>query len=158
MTAIEATTVVPAPVEEAFGFLCALENHWSVAGRWIEVVSLAPGARGGRVRIHGPLGLRRTVTTQVEAVDPPCCIRGTARLGRTAAEVSWTLRPHETGGAEVRLSAVVIDAGALDRALLAAGGARWMAWLFRGTLRRLAAAIALPAAAPAPRALSSAHA
>ncbi len=158
MTTIEATAVVPAPVEAAFGFLCELENHWSVASRWIEVVSLAPGARGGRVRIHGPLGLRRTVTTRVEAIDPPHSIQGTARLGRTTAEVSWTLRPHETGGAEVRLSAVVIQAGALDHALLAAGGARWMAWLFRGTLRRLATAIATPAPAPAPRTLSSAHA
>ena len=158
MTIIEATGVVPAPVEAAFGFLCALENHWSVAGRWIEVVSLTPGARGGRVRIHGPLGLRRTVTTRVESIDPPRCIRGTARVGRTCAQVSWTLWPHETGGAEVRLAAVVIDARAVDRALLAAGGARWMGWLFRATLRRLAATMAVPAAAPAVPALSSAHA
>jgi hypothetical protein len=98
------------------------------------------------------------VTTRVEAVERPRCIRGTARLGRTTAEVSWTLRPHERGGVEVRLAAVVIQAGALDRALLAAGGARWMAWLFRGTLRRLATTIAMPAPAPAERALSSAHA
>jgi uncharacterized protein YndB with AHSA1/START domain len=148
MIEIEAANVVPAPVEEVFAFLSALENHWAVAGRWVKVVSLDADARGGRVRIHGPLGLRRTVTTRVEATESPKSIRGSATLGTTRAEVSWTLAPRAAGGTEVRLAAAVLRAGALDRALLALGAARWMRSLFAATLRRLAPAMAQPAPAP----------
>src|SRR5204863_7258903 len=56
MKRLEATGLVPAPSEDVFAFLSALENHWAVAGRWIKVVSLdrSVGATGGRVRISGP--------------------------------------------------------------------------------------------------------
>ena len=158
MTTIAATDVVPAPVPAVFAFLSALENHWAVAGRWIEVRGLTPDARGGVVQIRGPLGLRRTATTRIEAIDPPRCIRGTARLRTTCAEVSWTLRPHETGGTEVRLAAVLLRAGAVDRALLSVGGARWLRWLFAATLRRLAVRFPAPGPAAGPPALSSARA
>ena len=158
MTAIEATAAIAAPREEVFTFLSALENHWAVAGRWIEVAALDADGQGGRVRIRTPLGLRRTVTTRVEVVDAPRSLRGIASLGRTRAEVSWTLRPGETGGTDVRLAAFVRDAGRLDRVLLALGGAHWMRHLFAVTLARLANTLSVRAPQRPARRLSSVRA
>src|SRR5204863_8980823 len=47
------------------------------------------GGDGGRVRIRGPFGLRRTAITSVDRVQPPDRLEGTALLGRTRAEVAW---------------------------------------------------------------------
>ena len=145
MTDIDASEVVPAPREAVFGFLSDLGNHWAVAGRWIEVVALDGEGDGGRVRIRGPLGVRRTAVTSVERVDPPERLEGTALLGRTEARVTWTLCEQRDGGTEVRLAATVVRAGPLDRAVLALGGASWMRRLFAATLVHLAARFAADA-------------
>ncbi|HEV7363741.1 MAG TPA: SRPBCC family protein [Solirubrobacteraceae bacterium] len=142
MTDIDASETVPAPREAVFAFLSDLRNHWAVAGRWIEVVALDGEGDGGRVRIRGPLGVRRTAVTSVERVDPPERLEGTARLGRTEARVAWTLHEQRDGATEVRLVATVVRAGPLDRAVLALGGASWMRRLFAATLARLAARFA----------------
>ena len=138
MTDIGASEVVPAPREAVFDFLSDLGNHWAVAGRWIEVVALDGDGDGGRVRIRGPLGVRRTAVTSVERADPPKRLEGIARVGRTEALVAWTLREQRDGGTEVRLAATVMRAGPLDRAVLALGGASWMRRLFAATLAHLA--------------------
>jgi uncharacterized protein YndB with AHSA1/START domain len=145
VTDIDASEVVPAPREAVFGFLSDLGNHWAVAGRWIEVVALDGEGDGGRVRIRGPLGVRRTAVTSVERVDPPKRLEGTALLGRTEARVAWTLREQPGGRTEVRLAATVVRAGPLDRAVLALGGASWLRRLFAATLARLAARFAADA-------------
>ena len=137
MTDIDASEVVPAPREAVFDFLSDLGNHWSVAGRWIEVVALDGNGDGGRVRIRGPLGVRRTAVTSVERADPPERLEGIARVGRTEARVAWTLYERRSGGTEVRLAATIVRAGALDRAVLALGGASWMRRLFAATLAHL---------------------
>jgi hypothetical protein len=128
---------VPAGREAVFAFLADLANHWDLADRWVEVVSLTPAHDGGRVRVHGPLGLRRTVDTRVQAVDPPSRIEGEAELGRTRARVSWELH-EDPEGTRVRLRATVVAAGPLDRLLLAAGGRVWLRRRFVVTLARLA--------------------
>ena len=138
MTRIEATAVVPAPREKVFAFLSDLGNHWAVAGRWIEVVAVDGDGDGGRVRIRGPLGLRRTAITSVERIDPPERLQGTARVGGAQAEVAWMLRERDTGATEVVLAATVLRAGALDRLVLGLGGAAWMRRLFAATLAHLA--------------------
>lgn len=145
MTGIDASAVVPAPREEVFEFLSDLGNHWTVAGRWIEVVALDGRGDGGRVRIRGPLGLHRTAATSVGRVEPPERLEGTARLGRTEARVAWTLREQHEGATEVCLAATVVRAGPLDRAVLALGGASWMRRLFAATLAHLAARFAADA-------------
>jgi hypothetical protein len=55
--AIQATTIVPAPQEEVFAYLSDLGNHWELADRFVDVLSLdrpagdpAAPATGGRVR------------------------------------------------------------------------------------------------------------
>src|ERR687886_2567570 len=94
---IEAAALVPAPAEDVFAFLSDLRNHWRLADRFVEVVTLEASdgvhADGGQVRVRGPLGLRRTATTRVVAAREPRLMIGTAELsgGGTRARVSWTI-------------------------------------------------------------------
>ena len=132
---IEAEGVVDATPEAVFRFLSDLRNHWRLAGRWIEVVEIGDG--GGRVRIHGPLGIRRTATTRVDDAQPEHLMYGTAELsGGTVAHVRWELN-EDARGCLVRLSASLERASWPDRLLLAAGGRVWMERHFRGILARL---------------------
>jgi hypothetical protein len=132
---IEASRVVTATPEAVFRFLSKLENHWKLTGRWVEAVWLDHSE--GRVRIHGPLGLRRTATTIVVDSQPDHVMHGTAELsGGTRAQIAWELN-EDAGGTAVRLSAVVEHASLPDRVLLALGGERWMARRFDAILARL---------------------
>jgi hypothetical protein len=133
---LEAAAVVPAAPEAVFDFLSELENHWRVADRFVEVVSLEPV--GGVVRVSGPLGLRRTAITRVEQLERPTLLVGTADIGsRTRARVSWSLAPRDAGTL-VRLAAEVERATAVDRLLLALGGRRWLERRFGSALAHLA--------------------
>jgi carbon monoxide dehydrogenase subunit G len=138
---MSASALVAAPPEEVFAFLSDLENHWSLADRFVEVLDLevASGiATGGRVRVHGPLGLGRTATTRVVGREPNRSLAGTATLsGGTHAMVRWTLEPVDAK-TRVELSAHVERAGRLDRFLLAAGGRRWIRRRFAAILATLA--------------------
>jgi len=143
MSAVEASVAVAATPEELFARLSRLENHWALADRWVEVVSLnGPGdapADGGVVRLHGPLGVRRTARTTVESVDPPRRMQGMARIGeRTTGAVSWTFEAQD-GETLVTLRGELVEASVLDRALWALGGQAWMARRLRITLDRLRA-------------------
>jgi hypothetical protein len=139
---IRASRLVDAAREEAFEFLADLENHWRLADRFIEVLTLecnagAP-AHGGRVRIRGPFGVRRTAVTRVLAFDPPQQMVGLAELGRgTRAFVRWKLSGG-AGGTRVALEATVDRLGWLDRLLLDLGGRAWLERRFRSVLDRLA--------------------
>jgi hypothetical protein len=144
---VEAAALISAPCEVVFDFLAELENHWRVTDRFVEVVSLNRpdggngSANGGQVRVRGPLGLRRTVTTRVVASRPPRLLIGTAEIpGRTRARVSWSLAGH-LESTRVRLAASVERAGPADRLLLALGGRRWLRRRFERTLENLAAAL-----------------
>ena len=148
---IRTSRIVHAPQDEVFDFLANLENHWHLADRFIDVLSLereADGrARGGRVRVRGPGGVRRTAATHVLAADPPQQLLGVAEVGRrTHAFVSWRLRGAD-GGTHVRLKATVDRIGWLDRALLVLGGRTWLERRFDAVLDRLADT--LPASAKA---------
>src|SRR4029079_17206276 len=132
---IEASRAVPASPEAVFSFLSDLENHWKLTGRWVEAVSIDDGS--GRVRIHGPLGLRRTARTTVVDASPSHVMHGTAELsGGTLARIAWELG-EDSGGTSVRLSAEVERAARRDRVLLALGGRAWMRRHFDAILARL---------------------
>jgi len=133
---IEASGVVPAAPEAVFRFLSKLENHWHLADRWIEVVELNDGS--GRVRMHGPLGLRRTARTIVLDAQPDHVMHGTAELsGGTRAQIAWVLS-EDAAGTAVRLSAELENATVPDRVLLTLGGAHWMRRRFDAILETLA--------------------
>lgn len=139
MTEIVAARLVSVPPEAVFVFLSDLANHWWLATRFVEVVDLDPsvdGHGGGRVRVRGPLGLRRTAVTRVEHMRASQLVVGSARVGRTRARVSWTLEARGAG-TWVRLAATVERASTLDRLLLRAGGRAWLERRFAGTLARL---------------------
>ena len=141
--AIEAAALVPAEPEEVFDFLSDFANHCRLASRFVEVVELESSRNGGAadrgiVRLRGPFGLRRTVTTKVTAARPPRLMIGTAEIaGGTRARVSWTLA-RRLGETRVRLAAEVDSTSGLDRVLLALGGRRWLQRRFEETLGALA--------------------
>jgi uncharacterized protein YndB with AHSA1/START domain len=145
--AIEAEAVVPAEPEAVFDYLARLDNHWRLMDGSVDVVSLdGDGDRGpdrAVVRLHGPLGVRRTVHTRVLEVQRPRLLRGRAGIGRhadggrvTEGEVVWTLEP-DGDGTRVRLCAAVRCASASDRVILALGGRAWLRARFRAALERL---------------------
>ena len=151
---IEAAALVPAPPEDVFAFLSDLRNHWRLADRFVEVLTLdsSDGGRadGGRVRVRGPLGVRRTVTTRVVAAREPRLLIGTAELASgTRARVSWVIAGR-LGSSRVRLAADLERARPLDRLLLAAGGRWWLRRRFASTLERLANELAHSAGEQAP--------
>jgi uncharacterized protein YndB with AHSA1/START domain len=140
---IAAERVVAASPEALFSFLADLENHWLLADRFVEVLTLErpPGggpAHGGTVRMRGPLGLGRTARTRVVDAQPPRSMAGTASVGGgTEALVRWTLTPVPEG-TRVRLEATVLRAARMEAALLAAGGRRWLKRRFGSILETLA--------------------
>lgn len=140
MRTLQARRRVPRPAAELYEQLSDLRGHWSLAGRWVQTVELRDD--GGTVRVRGPLGLRRTIATSLTETVPDECVVGEARAGRTHAAISWLLEPDPEGpqapATVVTLRAEILEAGPLDRALLALGGARWMQGRFRTTLDRLA--------------------
>jgi uncharacterized protein YndB with AHSA1/START domain len=146
-TRIAAERVVAASPPVVFAFLADLENHWLLADRFVEVLTLErpPGggpASGGTVKMRGPLGLRRTARTRVVEADPPRRIAGSALMGgRTEALVRWTLNPVGEGTL-VRLEATVERVAALEAFLLAAGGRRWLERRFASILETLAGRVA----------------
>jgi carbon monoxide dehydrogenase subunit G len=132
---IQAEHVVAASPEAVFAFLSDFENHWKLTGRWVEAVALHDSQ--GSVRIHGPLGLRRTARTKVVDSAPSHVLHGTAELsGGTVARIAWELS-EDLGGTAVRLSADVERAALPDRLLLALGGRAWMTRRFEAILGRL---------------------
>ena len=137
---VRATRSVAAEAEEVFAFLADLEHHWLIADRFVDVVKLdgSPGARnGGRVRLRGPFGLRRTARTRVEVARPPEEMSGAAELsGGTVAHVRWLLRRAD-GRTVITLGATIENAGRLDRLLLGLGGRAWLRSRFDGALDAL---------------------
>ena len=141
--AVNASVRVAAPRQVLFERLALLENHWALANRWVEVVSLNGGsgtpADGGVVKLHGPLGLSRTARTTVDRVEAPSLISGTAEVGpRTTGKVSWAL-VGDGDETLVTLRGELVDAAAFDRAIWALGGRLWMERRLRVTLERLRA-------------------
>jgi polyketide cyclase/dehydrase/lipid transport protein len=122
-------------------FLADLSNHRHLTDRYLQLRDVAPGGRGGHIVVGTPLGLRRTARTDVTTVQAPFRFGGTAAIGRrTTARVDWTIEPA-VDGACVRLQAIVLNAGPLDRALLAVGGRAWLRRRFRRALERLDGAL-----------------
>jgi hypothetical protein len=131
---IAARRHVPVPRQELYERLADLRSHWQLAGRWVQPLELRED--GGVVRVVGPAGLHRTIHTTLTDAREPECVAGEARIGRTRAAIQWLL-DEDGSGTMVTLRADVLEAGALDRALLALGGRRWMRGRFAATLKRL---------------------
>jgi hypothetical protein len=145
---IRARKFVGVPAETLYGFLAVLDNHWLLTDRFVSIVRLhgpVQSRTGGEITIRGPWGLHRHARTRLDVHEQGSRLVGTAVVGRrTVARVTWALTPIG-GGTEVALTASVLAAGPLDRALLVVA----RPWLRR---RFLAAIVRLEheAARPAP--------
>jgi Polyketide cyclase / dehydrase and lipid transport len=150
---IEAEVVVAADQGTVFDYLARLDNHWRLMDGSVEVLSLDGDGEDGPdravVRLHGPLGMRRTVHTRVLELEPPRVLRGRAGIGPrsnggrvTEGEVTWTIDLLDEGGTRVHLSASVRSAAVGDRIVLALGGRAWMRTRFRAALARLGRLVA----------------
>jgi hypothetical protein len=131
---VVARRLVPRPADELYALLADLRGHWDLAGRWVHALELR--ADGGTVRVRGPVGLRRTVSTELVALDAPQRVAGLAHSGATRAAISWDLAPSD-GGTLVTLRADLLQTGPLDGLLLTLGGRAWMKRRFAATLQRL---------------------
>jgi hypothetical protein len=133
--------VVAAP-DTVFRYLEDLANHARLAPRTTDLVRLyrRPGHLDrATVRLRGPLGLRRTASTELVRTEPPRLIVGRAMLGpRTTVSVSWTIATAPAGSV-VSLSATIEAAGPLDSLVLRLGGRSWIARRFSSALDSLAA-------------------
>ena len=125
---------VPLAREVLYERLADLRSHWQLAGRWVQPLELRED--GGIVRVVGPGGVHRTIHTTLTDAREPECVAGEARIGRTRAAIQWLLE-EDGAGTIVTLRADVLEAGAVDRAMLALGGRRWMQGRFAATLERL---------------------
>lgn len=152
---IEAQALVAADPEAVFDYLARLDNHWRLMDGSVEVVHLDGDGDDGPdravVRLHGPLGVRRTVHTRVLEVERPRVLRGRAGIGRradggrvTEGEVVWALE-SDGEGTRVRLCATVRCASPSDRIVLRLGGRKWLQARFRAALARLGDLVAQPA-------------
>ena len=131
---IAARRHVSRPRAELYEQLADLRSHWQLAGRWVQPLELRED--GGVVKVLGPAGLHRTIHTTLTGLREPECVAGEARIGRTRASIQWLLEA-DGAGTLVTLRADVLEAGPLDRAMLALGGRRWMQGRFAATLQRL---------------------
>jgi len=134
---IAAQREIAVPRQRVFDFLSDLNNHWLLADRFIEMVQLDTSGSGGRVRLRGPLGLRRIATTQVDELDEPEVVRGSATIGDTThGRVCWTLE-ETSDGTLVTLDVEADRLAQLDSLLLRMGGRRWLRGVFGRILVRL---------------------
>jgi hypothetical protein len=136
MRPVVARVELALPRERIYERLADLRRHWALAGRW--VAPLAVHDDGAVVRLRGPLGVRRTARTSLDARVVPSRIAGTARVGATVAEISWTLDAIGPCSTAVTLRADLARTAAIDRLVLALGGRRWLRARFAATLRALA--------------------
>jgi Polyketide cyclase / dehydrase and lipid transport len=139
---IRTSGVIAAGPGAVFEFLADLRNHWRLTSRWVRVLDLTGpdhGPTGGWVELRGPMGLRRRLRTTVIERKRQRHITGVAVLQpRTRARVVWRLEANGSAQTTVRLEAMILSCGPLDRLLLAVGARRWLRRRFDGTLRQLA--------------------
>ena len=128
---LSAAATVAAPPERVFAFLRSLDRHWALIGARAVPVEMHAGGDGYRVRLHGPLGIRRTVQTCIVSAREPRLLVGTVEAGaRTRATLAWSVQ-RRSGGSHVVLAARTESLGHGDRLLLAFGGRWWLARTLR---------------------------
>jgi uncharacterized protein YndB with AHSA1/START domain len=139
---IATSRLVAAPADTVFRYLEDLANHERLAPSRADLIELCrrPGhLDGATVCLRGPLGLRRTASTELVRTEPPRLIVGRATVGsRTIVCVSWTIAAAPAGSV-VSLSATIEAAGPLDSMVLRLGGRGWIARRFSLALDSLAA-------------------
>lgn len=146
---LRAARAVTASPECIFEYLEELERHLELISDRALPESVTP--TGSRLRLRGPLGIGRTVSTTLTHSQAPHSIVGRARVGgRTHGTVRWSIEPSGQGS-WVQVVAGAETIGLVDRVLLTIGGRRWLERSLELALERLEdrmrAGIAQPASA-----------
>ena len=132
---VRAARSIAAPPERVFAFLEDLEHHVELIGDRSEPRGAA--STGMRVRLCGPLGLHRTVTTSLVYAHSPESIVGHAEAGRRSrGTVRWSIQ-HSDGGSWVEVAAHADALDPLAALLLPLGGRRWLGRSLELALERL---------------------
>ena len=139
MTHIAAERRLASRPSALYAFLADLRRHWELLPDAVEVD--APRRSGAIIRLRGPLGIRRTLRTEVTEARPVTRFAGRATARSTSALVTWSLCP-EGSATRVRLSVEVERASLRDRLVLALGGGAWLQRRLALALERLDAALA----------------
>jgi carbon monoxide dehydrogenase subunit G len=143
---IVASRLIRAPADQVLRFLADLENHARLAPGSVQLLSLERGpdlCTRALVELHGPLGIKRTATTELVPTRVPDSIAGRASVGEgTLVSVVW--RIHRRGATSaVTLWATLDATRPLDAMLLRLGGRRWLAKRFALALDHLSDELAL---------------
>src|SRR3954447_10159530 len=100
---IVASRRIGAPANQILRFLADLENHARLAAGSVELLSLERGpdlCTRALVQLRGPLGIRRTATTELVATGAPDSIAGRGSVGKgTLVSVVWRIYRRRTGSA-----------------------------------------------------------
>lgn len=122
---VSAARSISAPAERIFAFLERLEHQFELIGSRAERLP-AEGA-GLRVRLRGPLGIRRTVRASLTYARSPESIVGRAEARRgSRATVRWSIQRSDVGS-WVQVIAHTDALGPVDAMLMRLGGRRWLA-------------------------------
>lgn len=140
-TVSSALLLVHAPAHAVYDFLERLPNHALITGDGLRLEGVAADGMSALISMRGPLGIRRTARTRVTTRHRPRAFGGTAAVGRrTVAYVHWAIEYAEAGSL-VTLTATILRASAVDRALLTIGGRQWLTRSFDRAVALLAAAV-----------------
>jgi hypothetical protein len=139
---ISSSRTIEARIDAVFAFLSDRHSHQRLTSAKLELLGMKGIGDIGwqaRMRIRGPLGLRRLAAAQTDIAEQPTLIEGTVRVGaRTNVRVRWELYRIAREQTVVVLGASVRSLGAVDWVLLHIGGRRWVRNLFITTLELLA--------------------
>lgn len=131
--------IVRAEWAAVFGFLAELSNHWQLMGETIESFESRMDGAGAVLHMRAaPLPIRRTVKTEIVAVDEPLQIRGFARSRETTASIIWRLQPVDGDGTCVTLTVLAQPVGIVDKLIVRVGDPWWRS-RYRAALRNLSA-------------------
>jgi hypothetical protein len=137
---IVASRRIGAPADQILRFLADLENHARLAPGSVELLSLERGpdlCTRALVELRGPLGIKRTATTELVPTRAPDSIAGRASVGKgTLVSVVWRIARRPTVST-VTLWATLDATRPLDAMLLRLGGRRWLAKRFAVALDHL---------------------
>jgi hypothetical protein len=121
---LRAAKSIAAPPERVYAFLESFDRHVELIHDRVE--PLAVDSTGSTLRLCGPLGVRRTLSTTLTYSQSPTGIVGRVKAGqRTRGTVRWSIQ-HSDRGSWVEIVGRTEVLGVLDAMLLRLGGRRWL--------------------------------
>lgn len=132
---VRAARSIPGAPERIFRFLESLDHHLDLIDERVDRVASDPA--GARVRLRGPLGVRRTIgITLIYADSPDTVVTSVQSEGGTRGAIRWSIQ-HSDGGSWVQVVGHAGSLAPLDRLLVRLGARRWLTRSLELVLERL---------------------